>query len=193
MASDALPFLLLVTGFVLMILEAFAPGAHFVVLGMALFFAGLIGVFVGPLASPIALAAMVLLIGAISFFVYREFDFYGSEAGRTSDSSSLLGETGRVTEPVTTSGGEIKLEDGGFNPFYQARSMDGTIEEGEEVMVVDPGGGNVLTVEPTRGRQRDAIDRQLDREEAANRSAEADDGERDETNTDGTEREPESE
>jgi membrane protein implicated in regulation of membrane protease activity len=171
MATEVLPLLLLVAGFVLIVLEAFAPGAHFVVLGVALFVAGLFGITFGALASPIALAALVLLVGIASFLVYRELDFYGSEAGRTSDSSSLKGQTGRVTEAVSTSGGEIKLEDGGFNPFYQARTMSGEIEVGEEVMVLDPGGGNVLTVEPT-GPGRDELDRQLDRD-AATKDAES--------------------
>jgi hypothetical protein len=52
--------------------------------------------------------------------------------------------------------------------------MEGTIEEGEEVMVVDPGGGNVLTVRPTGGSGRDAIDRQLDRHAAADDGPDAD-------------------
>lgn len=177
MATEPLPLFLFVAGFVLIILEALAPGAHFVVLGVALFTAGLLGIFFGSLASPLALAAMVLAVGILSFFVYREFDFYGSEAGRTSDSSSLVGQTGRVTQTVTSSGGEIKLEDGGFNPFYQARSMEGEIEEGEEVMVLDPGGGNVLTVESTSGTRRDELDRQLDRDAA--RSQESGDADND--------------
>jgi len=61
---------------------------------------------------------------------------------------------------VTTAGGQVKLSGAGFNPHYAARSIEGTIEEGEEVMVVDPGGGNVVTVE-SMGYVEDDIDREL--------------------------------
>jgi hypothetical protein len=68
--------------------------------------------------------------------------------------------TGRVTERVTPTGGEVKLQGGGFNPFYSARSMEGEIPEGADVMVIDPGGGNVVTVESLETIEDD-IDRQL--------------------------------
>jgi len=111
------------------------------------------------------LAGLVFGVGAVTLFVYREFDFYGgTEAGRTSDSDSLSGKTGRVTDRVTSTGGEVKLQDAGFNPYYQARSLDGEIPEGEEVIVVDPGGGNVVTVQSLEADHRDDIDRELARE-----------------------------
>jgi hypothetical protein len=70
---------------------------------------------------------------------------------------------------VSTTEGEVKLEDGGFNPYYRARSVEGEIEVGSEVMVVDPGGGNVVTVEPVA--EGDDIDRALARERAASEAA----------------------
>jgi hypothetical protein len=66
-----------------------------------------------------------------------------------------------VTERVTPTDGEVKLDNGGFNPRYSARSVDGEIPEGTEVMVIDPGGGNVVTVESV-STGYDDIDRQLD-------------------------------
>ena len=163
-----LSLLLTVIGIVLIIMEAMAPGAHLIVLGVALLGAGLIGLALGPtvgvLATPLALAAMVLLFGSLALFVYREFDFYGGKgAGQTSDSDSLSGQVGRVTERVTETSGEVKLQDGGFNPYYRARSISGTIEEGTEVIVVDPGGGNVITVDAIEGDEYDSIDRELER------------------------------
>jgi membrane protein implicated in regulation of membrane protease activity len=114
--------------------------------------------------APLILAAVVVGAGAASLWAYREFDFYGGRgSGRTSDSDSLRGKTGRVTERVTETEGEVKLEEGGFNPHYQARTVDGAIEVGEEVLVVDPGGGNVVTVEAL-SRFDDDIDRELARE-----------------------------
>ena len=160
---ETLPLLLVVAGIGLSVLEAFAPGAHFVVLGVALLAAGLVGLVLGPLASPIVLGVLVLVFGALSLYGYRELDIYGGKgSGQTSDSTSLRGRTGRVTERVTPTEGEVKLDDGGFNPFYSARSVDGELAEGTEVVVIDPGGGNVVTVE-SLSTNYDEIDRELDR------------------------------
>ncbi|KYH27527.1 hypothetical protein HAPAU_01950 [Halalkalicoccus paucihalophilus] len=163
--GESLPLVLLVAGVILTIAEAIAPGAHLIVLGVALLVAGLVGLALGPFigggALAVALAATVLLVGGLSLFAYRELDIYGGKgAGKTSDSASLKGRTGRVTQRVSRTGGQVKLTGGGFNPYYTARSMEGEIEEGEEVFVIDPGGGNVLTVE-SMGVVEDEIDREL--------------------------------
>jgi len=161
----SLPVLLLLTGTGLVVAEALVPGAHFIVVGVALLVAGLVGLavapFLGPVVALFAMTAAVLLGGGATLWAYREFDFYGgSGSGRTSDSGSLRGQLGRVTERVTRDGGEVKLEDGGFNPYYRARTMSGEIEVGEEVIVLDPGGGNVITVE-SLSELEDDIDREL--------------------------------
>ena len=159
-----LPMLLVASGLIVSILEAFAPGAHLVVLGVALLAAGLVGLALGPAASPFVLGILILVFGALAFYGYRELDVYGGKGqAQTSDSTSLRGATGRVTETVTPAGGEVKLDEGGFSPRYSARSVDGEIEVGAEVMVVDPGGGNVLTVESLGGGV-DEIDRELARD-----------------------------
>jgi len=163
--GENLPLFLLLAGAGLTIAEAFAPGAHFIVLGVALLVAGLVGLLLPAglgVVAPAILAAVVLGAGAATFYAYRQFDFYGGKGtDQTSDSDSLRGSMGRVTERVTPESGEVKLDDGGFNPYYRARSVDGEIPEGTEVMVVDPGGGNVVTVESVSGL--DEIDRQLER------------------------------
>lgn len=161
----SVPFLLVILGAALMVMEAFAPGAHFIVVGIALLAAGLAGLFLGSVlpaaALPLVLAAIVLVAGGAALYGYRQFDFYGGKgSGRTSDSQALRGKTGRVTERVSASGGQVKLESGGFNPYYQARALDGEIAEGESVLVVDPGGGNVVTVEAVSVIEGD-IDREL--------------------------------
>lgn len=166
---ETLPLLLLLAGLGLSAVEALIPGAHFVVPGVALLFAGLAGLLVPFLAGPIALAALVVLFGAVALYGYREFDFYGGEGGRTSDSDSLRGATGRVTERVTPTEGEVRIEGGGFSPHYAARSVDGTFPEGTEVIVVDPGGGNVLTVESL-----DPVEDEIDRELRRGREVDAD-------------------
>lgn len=161
---DSLPLLLVIAGAGLALAEAIIPGAHFIVLGVALLVAGLVALLFPPLATPFVLAALVLAIGGVALYGYRELDLYGGKGtGRTSDSDSLKGAMGRVTERVTTSDGEVKLDEGGFNPYYAARSMDGEIPEGTQVMVIDPGGGNVVTVEPLE-HVEDRIDRELAQE-----------------------------
>ncbi len=164
--ASNLPLVLLLSGTGLVIAEAFAPGAHFFVVGVALFAAGLAGLALPAGLGALNLAIMagvVALSAGATLYVYREFDVHaGPGEGRTSDSSSLRGQVGRVTETVTPTEGEVKLEDGGFNPYYRARSVDGTIPEGEEVIVIDPGGGNVITVE-SMADVTDDIDRELAR------------------------------
>lgn len=164
LGPETLPLLLVAAGLGLSIAEALVPGANFVVVGVALLAAGLVGLLLGPLASPFILGILVLAFGGISFYGYRELDIYGGKGQpQTTDSESLKGATGRVTEPVTPTGGEVKLDKGGLNPYFSARSMDGTIPEGTEIMVLDPGGGTVLTVE-SLGPVEDEIDRELARE-----------------------------
>ena len=158
----SLPLLLVLAGAGLMFAEAIAPGAHFIVLGVALLLAGLLGLLLPPLAGPIVLAILVLAFSGAALFAYRNLDLYGGKGtAQTADSDSLRGASGHVTERVTKTGGQVKLDRGGFNPHYAARTVDGEIPEGEEVMVVDPGGGNVLTVESMGVLEDDSIDRAL--------------------------------
>ena len=181
---ETLPYLLIVAGIGISLAEALAPGAHLVVLGVALLAAGLVGLLLGPAAGPIVLGVLVLVFGALALYGYRELDLYGGKgSGKTSDSSSLRGRTARVTERVTPTQGEVKLDEGGgFNPYYAARSVDGEIPEGSEVMVVDPGGGNVVTVESLES-SLDDIDRELARERVRKRRDAADEDRDTETET----------
>ncbi|OYR39944.1 MULTISPECIES: NfeD family protein [unclassified Halorubrum] len=187
---DTLPLLLLTAGLLLSMAEALAPGANFIVVGIALIGAGLGGLLLTSLGIAgagltLVMALLTLLFGAAAFYGYHEFDLYGGKGQQqTSDSDSLKGKTGTVTEAVTTSGGEVKLSGGGFNPYYSARSIEGTIEEGEEVMVVDPGGGNVVTVE-SMGYVEDDIDKELAADRARKEAAEAAGGDDLEAETDG--------
>jgi len=193
LGPEALPLLLVVAGLGLSIAEAMAPGAHFAVLGVALVAAGVVGILLGPVAGPLVLAALVLVFGGLALGGYRQFDLYGDTgAKQTSDSDSLRGRTGRVTERVTTQQGTVKLDRGGFNPNYAARSMDTDIPVGTEVLVVDPGGGNVLTVTSLDDIEDD-IDAELERGRAAMEAeSEADAGaEEDSQSDDAREDEPE--
>ncbi|QIB77355.1 NfeD family protein [Haloferax volcanii] len=186
-SPETLPLLLVLAGLGLSLAEAIAPGAHFVVLGVALLAAGLAGLLIAPLASPIILGLLVFVFGALALYGYRELDIYGGKGEeKTSDSDALTGKMGRVTERVTPTSGEVKLDEGGFNPYYAARSVHGELEAGTEVIVVDPGGGNVVTVEGV-GPGEDEIDRELARERARRHeeSAERDEEELEREGTEG--------
>lgn len=173
LGPETLPLLLITAGLLISMAEALAPGANFIVVGIALLGAGLVGLVLGPLASPIVLAVLVLLFGSVAFYGYRELDIYGGKGqAQTRDSDSLKGQTGRVTEAVTPTGGQVKLDSGGFNPYYSARSIDGEIPAGTEVLVIDPGGGNVITVESLEVVE-DEIDRELARGREAADAADA--------------------
>ena len=174
--GQSLPIILFTLGVVLAIAEAIAPGAHLIVVGVALIVAGLVGLaigsFLGGVWLALALAMTVLVAGGVALWGYRELDLYqGTGVGRTKDSASLRGSSGRVTQRVTPTSGEIKLNQGGFNPYYQARSVDGEIPEGAEIIVIDPGGGNVVTVEAVMLGEDD-IDRELARGRAKQRDLE---------------------
>lgn len=161
--GQSLSLLLVLMGTGLCVFEAFAPGAHFIVVGVALLVAGLVGLFVPAAATPFVLALLVFVVGVGALYGYRYFDFYqGSGHGKTQDSEDLRGNRGYATEEVTPRSGSVKLENGGFASTYGARTISGTIEEGEDIVVVDPGGGNVVTVESVTSQ--DDIDRELDRE-----------------------------
>lgn len=170
--GQSLSFILFAAGVALTILEAFAPGAHFIVIGVALLTAGIIGLLFPPAATPLVLGAIILLSGAGSYYLYRRFDFYqGTERGQTKTSEDLRGARGYVTERVTPRSGRVKLESGGFDPTYAARSIDGEIAEGTEIIVVNPGGGNVVTVESVDAL--DDIDRELARGQESARESES--------------------
>ncbi|MBP1985863.1 membrane protein implicated in regulation of membrane protease activity [Halolamina salifodinae] len=173
LGPQTLPLLLVAAGIALSIAEALAPGAHFVVVGVSLLGAGLVGLLLGAAATPFVLAGLVLLIGVVTLYGYRELDIYGGKGqAQTSDSSDLKGQTARVTSRVTPQEGEVKIENGGFSPYYSARTIEGEIPEGEEVLVIDPGGGNVVTVE-SLGAVEGSLDRQIERARAENARKEA--------------------
>lgn len=143
-----LALFIVILGLLLVALEAVVPGANFIVIGVAMIGAGAVGMAIPALGSPLAQAGLVLLFGSIALLIYQELDFYGGKGqAQTSDSDSLLGRTGYVTKRVTDTEGEIKLDSGGFDPHYKCRTRGDPIPAGTRAVVIDPGGGNVLTVE----------------------------------------------
>ncbi len=169
--KQPIPVLLTLAGTILVTSEALMPGAYLIVLGGALFCAGVTGLLVPFLSGAFGLSVLVLGYGLLSFVLYREFSVLSGPSEKTKSSDSLMGEVGVVSKRVDRNTGQVKL-DIGFNPHYQARSLKGgEIPEGTEVIVVDPGGGNVLKVKPVEQlqsvRNADEID-ESNRQEVLN-------------------------
>jgi len=137
-----------IVGLVLIVGEAFVPGAGFVVLGAGVLAAGVTGL-IFELNSLLPLTVLTAVYGAIAFAGFKKIDVFGERGEQTSGADSLRGDIGVVKETVTADDGRVKLKSGGFDPFYLARSNSGEpIPEGTTVRVVNPRGGNVLEVEP---------------------------------------------
>lgn len=145
--------ILLALGLLLVLAEAAIPGAHFIVLGVGMFITGIIGV-----TTPIGgnIAYLTVTFGVVSFIVYLGYsrlNLYQGDGGPvgSTDSETLVGVHGTVTETVTTTDGKADLEETGFTSVYQARldnNDQDPIQPGTEVVVTDGRGGNVVTVEP---------------------------------------------
>lgn len=134
-------------GLFLLLGEALVPGGTLMVVGVGIMGAGVTGQIFG-ISGLLPLTFLTGIYGAAAFAGFKKFDFYGERGEQTSGADTLKGETGVVKKTVTDQEGEVKLDSGGFDPFFVARSATGEeIPEGERVRVVDPGGGNVLQVE----------------------------------------------
>jgi len=137
-----------IAGLLMILGEALIPGGPLMVVGTALLAAGVTGELFG-ITDLLPLTVLLGVYGTITFAGFRHFEVYGSRGRQTSEVNSLEGDRGVVKDTVTSGDGRIKLDSGGFNPYYGARSYTGErIPEGTRVRVIDPGGGNVLEVEP---------------------------------------------
>jgi membrane protein implicated in regulation of membrane protease activity len=135
-------------GLFLLVGEALVPGGTLMVLGIGVMGAGVTGQLFG-FDGLFPLTVLTGVYGSVAFAGFRRFDVYGERGEQTSEAESIKGRTGVVERAVTTQEGEVKLDEGGFNPRFVARSATGDeIPEGTRIRVVDPGGGNVLKVEP---------------------------------------------
>ncbi len=147
-SDQVIPLILTLAGTVIVSLEAFLPGAYLMVLGAALLGTGVTGIFIN--LSTFHLGIFVLIYGILALLGYRELSSLSGKSEKTISSDSLVGEVGIVTEKIGRNSGEVRLNVG-FDPNYSARALnDREIPEGTEVVVVDPGGGNVVTVEPVK-------------------------------------------
>ncbi|MFW5929065.1 MAG: NfeD family protein [Halobacteriota archaeon] len=158
-----LSFWFAVVGLVLLVGEAFVPGGTLMVLGVGLLASGVTGVLVPGVGSLLQLSVLAGVYGATAFYLFRRYELFGERTEQTSDRYRLTGATGRVVADVGVDTGRVKLDAGGFDPYYTARTATGdVIPEGTRVRVVDPRGGNVLEVAPIEdadaATERDAPD-----------------------------------
>lgn len=148
---------MMIIGATLIIAEAFIPGADLLVVGFTLFVTSLVAWSLPWLSIPIIFVISVI-VAVGSFYLYHNYITYGNEKGKTSDSSDLEYTEGTVVEKVTKTSGRVQLEEGsGMSTVFQARSPEGEIEEGTEVIVTDSGGGSILEVVPTEEKQMDKM------------------------------------
>lgn len=152
MFGFSLSMLLLLAGVAMILAEAVIPGAHFIVLGVATFLTGLVGVLTPAGDSVILLTLTFGAASVVTYLGYSRLDIYGNDGSGvmgSSDSEDLVGKEGEVIETVKRSSGKIDLDDTvGFSSKYQARSASGQdIEVGTRVIVTDGRGGSVVEVE----------------------------------------------
>lgn len=164
----SLNLIILLMGSLLVIAEAIIPGAQFIVIGVSLLVTGVIGFIIPAVGSSIPLLLLVFtIVSILTFLGYSRLNIYEGEGGviETTDSDSLEGTEGVVTETVTQTQGKVDLNKTGFATEFQARSeFDDQIEEGTNIIVVDGGGGSIVTVQPFSNTQADEIDRELNKE-----------------------------
>ncbi len=145
-AAHDVAFVVIVIGILLTMTGVFGD-PNLVIVGLVVSIAGLIGILVQPDSTLLVLAASIPVIGFLLFYIYRYVEFPRSRApAQTSSAASLVGRRGKITMEATPRTGEITIQRGGFDPHYRCRTESGTIPEGEEAVVISPGGGNVLTV-----------------------------------------------
>lgn len=157
LSAPELAFAMFVVGILITMTGAFGE-PNMVVVGIAVTIVGIIGMAFGPYSTPIVLGALIPVVGFVLFYLYRFVEFPRSESPKqTTNVEHLRGRIGRVSETVTPHGGEITVRGGGFDPHFRCRTREGTIPEGEEAIVVDPGGGNVLVVAPVGAVDEDEL------------------------------------
>lgn len=117
-------------GLSLISLEALVGGVmedNIIVLAASTLTTGVIGTLF-QIDSLLLLTVILGISGSIIFYIYHNYTFFGLEdAEQTSDANSLLGKEGVVESKITRDDGEVKLDGGGFSPYYSAVPADGGV------------------------------------------------------------------
>lgn len=143
-----MPFILLAVGLAFVLLEFFAPGALFAILGGGAIIGSVI--WAGFYTSSVVATVTFALIAAIAcYFVTRfgmrevrtRISLKGDQSGFTASkiSDSLIGEFGKVVTDLKPSG---TVEIGGV--LYPAVSQKGYLQKGEKIEVLRTQMGHLI-------------------------------------------------
>lgn len=161
-----LPLAAMVIGLIIIGLVSLGLPDDAIVGGSGLFLSGLTGYFLTPLSGPIGMAAGFLVYTFVFYLIWKRYVRTSDSTPTlsTSNASDLSGERATVTSRISAGGkGEVRLRDSGKTFF--ARSETGSdIEQGEDVLVLDPNGGTILSVAPEDYSFTDESDLQTDTE-----------------------------
>lgn len=136
-----------IIGMIMIMSIVILPVDEIVVGGIGLTLAGILATLIPFLGGLIPVAIMTVVFTIVSYYLYKNNVRVGGLNENTSDSGDLVGKTGIVVETIPASGtGTVKLEGGGFSRYSATAEENKRIEEGESVMVMDPGGGNIVSV-----------------------------------------------
>lgn len=147
----AIPVALALIGFTFLCLETLIGDGTLFIAGSAMLITGFVGLSIPNDPTPLGLAATLGVSVIMMYFCYQLLvRYFGIEQEngptQTTSSDSLEGRTGVVIDPVDERDGTVELDSGGMHPVYQARTNGAELDEGEEIIVVEGGGGNVVTV-----------------------------------------------
>ena len=140
LSPAVLPWVLIVIGAALLLIEAGSPGFFMAVPGTALIFLGVTSFFgLEFLASPLGITLTVLaaiLAAVITVFMYKKIS--PDQKPTTSGQDSIIGKTGFVTVEVGFDSISGKVEIDGV--VWSAKCTDGTIPPGTKIEVASASG-----------------------------------------------------
>ncbi len=136
--------LCLIVGIALLIVEAHIPGVTYAIVpGTVLIIVGIVQMawpqFFVMWWSPIVIAVLAIIFTALTIMLYAKISRV--QTPTTTVTASLIGKTGIVTAEVTPHDlrGKVKID----NQTWSAISLEGNIEVGKKVQVVESEGVHV--------------------------------------------------
>lgn len=141
LSPAVLPWVLIVIGAALLLIEAGSPGFFMAVPGTALIFLGVTSFFfeLEFLSSPLGITLTVfaaIIAAVITVFMYKKIS--PDQKPTTSGQDSLIGKTGFVTTEVVFDSISGKVEIDGV--VWSAKCIDGTIPPGTKIEVTAASG-----------------------------------------------------
>jgi len=143
-----LPWVLIVIGAILLVIEATSPGFFMAVPGTALIVLGVLSFFFGFefLSSPLGVGLVVLaaiLTAVLTVFMYRKIS--PDQKPTTSGQDSIIGKRGIVTVDIDTDSISGKVDIDGV--VWSAKSTDGKIPSGTKIVVTAASGVHLTVKE----------------------------------------------